>query len=350
MNIIKHQKKIYDAENKKENKEDNVSRHKHRKKHNLDKTNKNESPSNQPNQQSNGGVKKGDDRNAFMIKKQITGIAENLIIPNINAVTLDYLNNNSILELSRQSSYVLEKQKDLVSVIIPTFNRYESLKKAIESIKNQTYKNVEIIVVNDASTQKEYTTEQFDDDIQIIHLPVNMKTKYNVMSAQGLTRNEGIKIARGKWIAFLDDDDYWVPEKLQIQLHLLHKYKMKVCSTNYFRGHGIFKWDHKLKYNKGLYFDPEIIHKLDKYSGILKAPNFKYSLCSTVLIEKKFLEEMGMFKLIDAEDWDLWDRIYKIEKTLFIDINLIYYDLGHAGGKHYKVGMNWAGKEINETE
>ena len=175
-----------------------------------------------------------------------------------------------------------------------------------------------------------------------------MKIKYDVQSAQGLTRNEGIKLASGKWIAFLDDDDYWVPEKLQIQMYFLKKHNMKICSTNYFRGHGIFDWKNKLQYNKGLFCANDMIHKLDNLSGVLIAPNYKYSLCSTIVIRKDFLEEMEMFKLIDAEDWDLWDRIYKIEKTLFLDILLIYYDLGHAGGKHYRVGMNWGGKEIND--
>ena len=340
MNIVKHQKKVYGVDHKKMNDVDNVSRHKHRRpKDHSTPSQKEQVASN------NNNIKKGDDRNSFLIKKQITSTVNHHILPNINAITLDYINNNAILETTRLATK--HHCRDLVSVIIPTYNRFESLKKSIESVKNQTYKHIEIIVVNDASTQEDYYKEQLGDDIKLINLPVNMKTKYDVQSAQGLTRNEGIKIANGKWIAFLDDDDYWIPEKLQIQMYFLKKHNMKICSSNYFRGHGIFDWKNKLKYNKGLFCDCDTIQKLDTYSGVLISPNYKYSLCSTVVIRKDFLEEMEMFKLIDAEDWDLWDRIYKVEKTLFLDILLIYYDLGHAGGKHYKVGNNWGGKEIN---
>jgi len=321
---------------RKENTLDNVSRHQPRNKEKEHQLNRAASDS---------IVKKGYDKNAFLIDKDLQKKVEEFTI-HPKSYILNYYNNEAIINISRESIDILLTQKDLISVIIPTYNRFESLNKAIESIKQQTYKNVEIIVINDASTQKDYYNKSLGDNIQLINLPINMKEKYQVQSAQGLTRNEGIKIAKGKYITFLDDDDYWFPEKLQIQLYYLKKHKLQICSTNYFRGHGIFNENNKMKYNKGLCCDLNKIHKIGKYEGILTVPDFKYSLTSTVLIKKSFLNEMNCFKLIDAEDWDLWNRIYKIEKTLFIDILLIYYDLGHAGGKHYKVGNNWQGKDI----
>jgi glycosyltransferase involved in cell wall biosynthesis len=325
--IVRHNKTNFDAKNRKENIEDNVSRHKN---HNKDKS-----------KNKNDNVKKGYDKNAFIIQRQIKSLTDTLIKPNIEFVTLNYFNNQAILNSMRECQRDMD---DLVSVIIPTFNRYESLRRAIKSVKNQTYKNIEVIVVNDASTQREYYEKSFGDVI-VINLDVNMKTRYNVLSAQGLTRNEGIKVAKGKWIAFLDDDDYWVPEKIEIQLHYLKKHNMKICSTNYFRGYGLYS-DDKMDYCKGLCGGSDILANIGKYENILIAPNYKYSLTSTVIIDRAFLDKVGHFKLIDAEDWDLWNRVYKMEKTLFIDILLVYYDLGHAGAKYYKVGNNWNGINI----
>lgn len=322
----------------------------HRKENTLDNVSRHQNRNNNKEQQvsintDNNIVKKGNDKNAFLIEKELEKKVETFKL-HPKAFALHYYNNEAILNITRDSNHILLNQIDLISVIIPTYNRFESLKKSIESVRNQTYKNLEIIVINDASTQKDYYTQSLGDDITLINLPINMKEKYHVQSAQGLTRNEGIKIAKGKYIAFLDDDDYWIPEKLQIQLYYLKKHKLKICSTNYFRHHGSYNENNKMKHNKGLCGDPTKIHKIGKYEGILIVPDFKYSLTSTVLMERSFLNEMECFKLIDAEDWDLWNRIYKTEKTLFIDVLLIYYDLGHAGGKHYKVGNNWAGIKI----
>ena len=105
----------------------------------------------------------------------------------------------------------------LVSVIIPTYNRYDHLVHAIKSCLNQTYPNIEVIVINDASTDPRYLDGSLDrfPRTTIIHLPINQRIKYGTPAAQGMTRQEGLLVARGEWIAFLDDDDWFHPEKVE---------------------------------------------------------------------------------------------------------------------------------------
>ena len=104
-------------------------------------------------------------------------------------------------------------ENDLVSVIIPTFNRFSYLLNTIESVKNQTYKNLEIIVVNDKSTETEYYNYDWDsNNIKIIHLDSNTKQIFGYACA-GYVRNKGIEKSSGKYIAFCDDDDIWFPKK-----------------------------------------------------------------------------------------------------------------------------------------
>lgn len=229
----------------------------------------------------------------------------------------------------------MEELNDLVSVIIPTYNRFSSLLKAIESVRKQSYKNKEIIIINDASTQKEYYNYDFGEDIILINLPVNMRIKYGCKAAQGMTRNEGINIANGKWISFLDDDDYWFPTKLEIQINNLNKYKKKICSTNYLVGKEPFNKNNIKKYERKLLINEEFLEKIEDNIYNIKVKKFNYMLNSTIIVDKKLLNRVGNYSLIDGEDWDLWNKIFDLENFIFINDDLIYYDDSHAGQSHY---------------
>ena len=294
-----------------------------------------QNPPNAQNNQNNSSltIKRGLNKKAILNEIQNKKLAQKLE-ENPNYIILNFNNDESILDIMRKSYNM--KQTDLISVIIPTYNRFHSLKKAIESVKNQSYKNVEIIVINDASTQEEYKTESLGDDVILINLEQNMKVLHNSKSAHGLTRNEGIKVAKGKWIAFLDDDDYWIPEKLQIQMYYLEKYDMKLCSTNYFKGYDTFDYNNMDNYYRALPLDMDALNKNDKYSYILKDRKFIYTLLSTMVLRRDVLDEVGLFTNVPAEDWEYWRTIYSAGyQFLFLDIMLIYYDLGHAGGRNY---------------
>jgi glycosyltransferase involved in cell wall biosynthesis len=213
----------------------------------------------------------------------------------------------------------------MVSIIIPTFNRWENLLKAIESVKNQTYKNIEIIVINDCSTEEKYKNKI--EGIIRIDLPINMRKKHNYGSAQGMTKNEGIKIARGEWIAFLDDDDYWYPTKLEKQIEMMKNHKVLFCSTNMDKGYGIYKDDiikeryHKIKLPE--VFDLNLILKCN------------YINSSSVIVHRNILGLTNGFKLIQYEDYELWKEILFYTKCLYLDESLVYYDMGHGNGNLY---------------
>jgi teichuronic acid biosynthesis glycosyltransferase TuaG len=129
---------------------------------------------------------------------------------------------------------------DKVSVVIPTYNRFKYLLNTIKSVKEQTYTNIEIIVVNDKSIQKEYYGYDWEsNDIKIIHLEKNSKEIFGYACA-GFVRNEGIKLSSGKYIAFCDDDDIWFPNKIEKQLIAMQETGCKMSSSDGLIGKGIF--------------------------------------------------------------------------------------------------------------
>lgn len=107
----------------------------------------------------------------------------------------------------------------LVSVIIPTCNREREVVRAIESVQRQTYSNLEIIVVDDCSKDSTFATVKAIDDPRIQAL------QHSTNLYAGAARNTGMKAASGKYIAFLDSDDTWVPEKIELQVQLLEQNK-----------------------------------------------------------------------------------------------------------------------------
>jgi glycosyltransferase involved in cell wall biosynthesis len=107
----------------------------------------------------------------------------------------------------------------LISTIIPTYNRPALLRRAISSVANQTYRPIEIVVVDDGSDEK-VESSWFKIAYQDISIVIHHHIKPLGVSA---SRNAGIRISKGAYIAFLDDDDHWMPEKLESQLNLLRK-------------------------------------------------------------------------------------------------------------------------------
>ena len=221
--------------------------------------------------------------------------------------------------------------EDLVSVIIPTYNRYDHLLEAIKSVQNQTYKNFEIIVVNDCSTDEKYKDGSLEklNKVEVIHLPVNLRTKYKVSAAQGKTRDEGIKIAKGEWIAFLDDDDYWYPTKLERQIKILKENPdIFMCSTNMHQGNGLYSKNKTCQSRMLTTNIPNIINlEMIKYDNKI--------LNSTVILNKNIINKVGEFDLGTNEDWEYWKRALNYTDCYYINKPLVYYDLGHAGKKNY---------------
>ena len=199
-----------------------------------------------------------------------------------------------------------------ISVIIPTYNRKHTLQRAIDSVLSQTFKPYEIIIVDDGSKDgtKEWLLQNYPS-VQYIHQPNN-----GVSSA----RNKGIQISQGSWIALLDSDDEWMPEKLEYQSRFVEVNKdSSFCHTN------------EIWIRNGVRVNQMKKHK--KYGGDI----FKHCLdiCrispSSSIINKDVFEEVGAFdeSLTVCEDYDLWLRVTAKFNILFLDEPLIKKYGGH---------------------
>jgi glycosyltransferase involved in cell wall biosynthesis len=199
-----------------------------------------------------------------------------------------------------------------ISVIIPTFNRLDLLKRAIESVLNQSIKPYDIIVVDDGSTDD--TSEMIQQKYKSINL---IQQKNSGVSA---ARNNGIKNAQGDWIALLDSDDEWGKNKLEEQVNnLTDNPKYEFCHTN------------EIWIRNGIRVNQKKRHK--KYGGFIfdKCLDICRISPSSVLFNKNILNHVGWFdeKLPVCEDYDLWLRITADYEILFIDKPLIVKYGGH---------------------
>jgi len=243
---------------------------------------------------------------------------------------------------------------DLVSVIIPSFNRFNYLLNAIKSIKAQTYKNIEIIVINDASTEKEYIEYDWQEaDVKIIHLKENTRAKYkniySSVSCIGIVRNMGIEVSKGSYIAFCDDDDIWFPKKIELQLSAMKTTGCKMSSTDGLIGSGVYNESNTYsKYNQEAFYNCiKDIYK-SKGSNLMDSgfPDIwtlefllihNSIITSSVVIHKDILQIIGSFKVVQgiSEDYDCWLRALSHTNSVYVNDICFYYDNCHGSGSNY---------------
>lgn len=201
----------------------------------------------------------------------------------------------------------------MISVIIPTYNRAETIGAAIESVLRQTEKGLEIIVVDDGST--DHTESLLSMWIDKIHY---IKVEHRGLPAR--TRNIGIQRAKGEYIAFLDSDDTWREDKIERQLALFEKNDSVglVCSNAYCTSSYPGK-------NLEVYF-PNAVKKQGFLLWDLIETNF--IITSTVMVRRATLEKVGGFsedpKNI-SEDYELWLRIAQSFDIIFDPQVLVTY-------------------------
>ena len=205
-----------------------------------------------------------------------------------------------------------------VSVIIPTYNRYELLKRALISVFAQTHQPKEVIVVDDGSTDN---TSQIKKDFPNI-IYIYQKNK-GVSSA----RNIGIKASTCSYIAFLDSDDEWHEDKLNIQVNFHKNNKDILISYTdelWIRNNEIVKIPKKFVKHGGEIFKECLSH-------CIIAP-------SATLIHKSLLDEVGLFdeSLEVCEDYDLWLRIAVKNEIGLVDEKLITKHAGHEDQLSFK--------------
>lgn len=208
-------------------------------------------------------------------------------------------------------------REPIVSVVLPTHNRAASLGRAVDSVLSQSFENLELIVVDDASSDAtaDLLAKICDPRLRVIRQPAN--------SGPGAARNAGIAQAAGKFVGFQDSDAEWLPEKLTRQVSLLESAlasnsNVAGCYSRFIvtsrRGKRVLPVDppHELSGN--------IFARL-LYENVVDTPS--------LLVKRELLEEVGLFDegLKKLEDWDLALRICSQHPMAFLDeVTLVSYD------------------------
>jgi len=195
-----------------------------------------------------------------------------------------------------------------VSVIIPTYNRYQLLKRALKSVLNQTHLPDDIIVIDDGSGDE---TPKIQEEFP--HIRYIRQENGGVASA----RNRGIEAARYELLAFLDDDDVWDPHKLAMQLPYHRDYAVTFCDERWIRN------EKEVKIPKR-YAKFDVSNFTQILSHTIIAP-------SSLMVHKEVFEKVGIFdeSLEVCEDYDLFLRIAKEYTLKYINRKLITKYAGH---------------------
>lgn len=212
----------------------------------------------------------------------------------------------------------------LVSVVIPTYNRGHAIRACIASVLAQTIRNIEVVVVDDAS--------QDDTRAQVAALP-DPRIRYLAHASNrggAAARNTGVGAARGDFIAFLDSDDLWAPRKLEKQIAALGE-----------RGPG-----YGVAYTWFIGRDPagrEISrkeHRLDGWVYRALLESNQVGSFSSLLVRRDLLQRVGGLdeSLCSCQDWDLCLRLSRVCKICCVQEHLV--DYLHDGADRYRISSN----------
>jgi len=203
-----------------------------------------------------------------------------------------------------------------VSVIIPTYNRACSIRRSVQSVLNQTFNDLEVIIIDDGSTDgtKKVLKDFSDKRIRYIRL--------KEAKGAAVARNIGIKIAVGKFVAFQDSDDEWLPKKLEKQISVFKHMPLGVGVV--YSGFWSIKGEERV-YKPSL---GTIIKEGDIHDELFKG---NFITVQSAVVRKECFIKAGMFdeSLPRLQDWELWIRISKYYQFKYIDEPLVnvYYSL-----------------------
>lgn len=207
---------------------------------------------------------------------------------------------------------------DLVSIIMPSWNTGEFIAESIQSVLNQTYTNWELIIIDDCSSDDtDQIIESFNDE-RIKYL----KNEKNCGAA--LTRNRGLREARGEWIAFLDSDDLWSSDKLEKQIEFMKK------NDIYFSYHEYEKIDEESRPLNIYVSGPTIVTKRKMY-------NYGYPGCLTFMYSAK---KMGLVQIKDIKknnDYAILLKLCKKADCYLLRENLAQYRIRKKSISHDKL-------------
>jgi len=226
------------------------------------------------------------------------------------------------------------KHNKLISVVIPTFNRQNTITYCLDSVLAQTYKDLEVIVVDDCSR---------DNTVSIVRSYPDSRVRCVVLeknSGAQTARNRGILEAKGDWIAFNDSDDEWLPDKLEKQVSVLANADYDPWNFVYCNA---YRYD-KAKGIKNIRLLP-VLEGEDQYATLLQSPGPLYP---TIITSKKALEKIGYLddQIPSFQEWDTSIRLAKYCKITHLKEPLMIYYVGshdaisgsatkHVQGLHY---------------
>jgi len=200
--------------------------------------------------------------------------------------------------------------QELVSVIMPTYNAGRYLSDSIDSILSQTYQNLELLITDDGSSdsQTKQTLKNYsekDRRVKVFFLQGN--------NGPGVARNNSIRQAKGRYIAFCDSDDRWFPEKLERQLMLMKEKQCAVCNTSY------LMCDEKDEIIGINYAEPETTFKMQKHDNKIGCSTFIYDV-------EQLGQKFYMPHQRKRQDWALTLSILmKCKKCYAITEPMVYY-------------------------
>ena len=206
-----------------------------------------------------------------------------------------------------------EKKNEIVSVIIPTFNRAHVLGNALDSVMAQTYSPIETIVVDDGST------DRTPDLLAGYGGKIKVLTQEN--KGVSAARNLGIRHSKGDFIALLDSDDTWTPDKISRQVAFFQdNSEALICQTE------------EIWIRNGRRVNPRVKHR--KPSGMIFIPSLKLCLVSpsAVMMRRGLFDLRGFFNeaFVVCEDYDLWLRISRDIPVYLIDAPCTVKHGGHG--------------------
>lgn len=223
---------------------------------------------------------------------------------------------------------------NLVSIIMPSYNTGKYIVETIESVLSQSYKNWELIIVDDCSTDgtdKIVAPYLYDNRIRY------MENKKN--SGAAVSRNRALKDAKGRWIAFLDSDDLWMPEKLEKQIRFMEENDYYFSYTNY------IEIDENSKPNGRCVSGPKKITKTGMY-------NYCWPGCLTVMYDA---DTVGLIQIADIKknnDYAMWLKVCKKADCYLLNESLAQYRKrsGSISNHSYTKLIKWHYKLYREAE
>lgn len=211
------------------------------------------------------------------------------------------------------------KNNPLISVIIPTFNRLELLRETVESVRNQTFRDFEVIVVNDGSSDG--TAQWLDEQADIRHIDQEN-------SGIAASRNNGAAMAQGQWLAFLDHDDIWAQDKLEIQGEFVENNPdVGLVAARHVR--------------LGRSHSSARHHRWIKGDLFVKAYSESFIHTSSVMIRRDVFHKIGGFPTHYrfADEFDVWLKIAAQHSIAYVDDVLVFIRFYESNTSHNRIGV-----------